>query len=94
MKKIILFITLLILINFISIPIYANTEEADITKEELDQILETAVTLEKVPNINSRNAIVYDRTSRNYTVWKKGKFKMQDGFDYKNININSCSRKY
>ena len=75
MKKIIIIITSLILINLISIPIYANTdtEETELTKEELEQIIETATTLEKLPNINSRNAIIYDRTSRDNTIWKKRK---------------------
>ncbi len=75
MKKLILIITWILLINFIAIPVYANTdtEEIELTQEELNQILETATSLEKAPNINSRHAIVYDRVSRSDIIWEKGK---------------------
>lgn len=75
MKKIKLSIIWILLISFIMIPVYANTdtEETSLTKEELDQILETASSLEKAPNINSRHAVVYDRTSRSSIIWKKRK---------------------
>lgn len=78
MKKIKLIIIFILLINIITIPVYANTdtEETELTKEELEQIVETATTLEKVPNINARNAVIYDRTSRYNIIWKKRKCKM------------------
>ena len=48
-------------------------EWTELTQEELNQILETATSLEKAPNINSRHAIVYDRVSRSDIIWEKGK---------------------
>lgn len=72
MKKIRLIIIWILLMSFIMIPVYANTEESW-SKEELDQILETASSLEKAPNINSRHMAIYDRTSRSSYIWKKGK---------------------
>lgn len=79
--KTILIILLIIFINFTAIPVYANTEieENEITKEELDEIIETASNLEKVPNINARNAVIYDRTSRKNYIWKKRGSTMQNG---------------
>lgn len=75
MKKIILIVTCILLINFMVVPVYANTdtEEAELTQEELNQILETASSLEKAPNINSRHAIIYDRVSRRNHIWEEGK---------------------
>ena len=72
MKKIRLIIIWILLMSFIMMPVYANTEESW-SKEELDQILETASSLEKAPNINSRHMAIYDRTSRSSYIWKKGK---------------------
>ena len=40
--------------------------------------------LDKTPSINSRHAVVYDRTSRKSIIWKKRKRKMQNGFNNKN----------
>ncbi len=75
MKKIFVIVILIILVNFTVNPIYANTEaeETDLSKEELDEILETASNLEKIPIINSRHAIIYDRISRKSYIWKKRK---------------------
>lgn len=66
---------LIVLVNFTVMPVYANTEadEIELSKEELDEILETASNLEKTPTINSRHAIIYDRTSRRSYIWKKRK---------------------
>lgn len=31
------------------------------------------VEINKVPNINSRHAVIYDRATRKYIIWKKRK---------------------
>lgn len=67
----------IVLLSFV-IPIYADDEieEIDISKQEIEEIRETAVDVTKIPTINSRYAIIYDRTSRKNFIWKTGKCKM------------------
>ncbi len=62
------FLVLIILINLLTIPVYADDEieEDNLTKEDITQM---SAKVEKVPTINSRNAIVYDRTSRRSYIW-------------------------
>ncbi len=62
LSSIAIFILLFGLIN----PVYADDEleEVDVTLEEIEQILETTADITEVPNINSREAIIYDRASR------------------------------
>ena len=50
----------------IIIPIYADdeVEESNITEEELKKIIETKAETTEIPIINSKNAIIFDRTSR------------------------------
>ena len=58
--------------------VYADDEieETSITQEEINEILETAVEADETPIINSRNAVIYDRTSRKNLIWKERKYKM------------------
>lgn len=58
--------------------VYADDEieEVDVTLEEMGEILEAATGIEKVPTINSRYAIIYDRTSRRSFVWETRKYEM------------------
>ena len=69
------FFTLIIFILIIGIilPIYADDEldENNITEEELHEIVETATNTTNTPIINSRNAIIYDRTSRRNIIWER-----------------------
>lgn len=67
----------IILINII-IPVYADdeSEEASVTQEEIEEILEATTEASEIPTINSRNAIIYDRTSRYSDIWKRRKYKV------------------
>ena len=60
------------IINLV-IPVYADDEIEDIgiTIEEIKEILETSADTTEVPSINSRNAVIFDRTSRQCFIWKK-----------------------
>lgn len=70
-KRIFLILLTFILIIGMINPIYADDEieETSISQEEIDEILETAIDVSKIPTINSRNAVVYDRTSRKNPIW-------------------------
>lgn len=74
-KKMLVILTTFILATNIILPIYADDEndELDISSEEVEELLETAANLTEIPTINSRYAIVYDRTSRRNPFWKRGK---------------------
>ena len=71
MQKILILLILFILILNTSYTIYADDEidESGISQEELQEILEISIDVTKIPSINSRHAIVYDRTSRRNTIW-------------------------
>ncbi len=60
------------IINLV-IPVYADDEIEDIgiTIEEIREILETSADTTEVPLINSRNAVIFDRTSRKCFIWKE-----------------------
>ena len=60
------------IINLV-IPVYADDEIEDIgiTIEEIRDILETSADTTEVPLINSRNAVIFDRTSRKCFIWKE-----------------------
>ena len=68
---IIVFVSIIILNNCV----YADDEieESDITWEEIEEIKETAADVNEIPQINSRNAVIYDRTSRSSYIWKRRK---------------------
>lgn len=68
---IIVFVSIIILNNCV----YADdeTEESAITWEEIEEIKETAADVNEIPQINSRNAVIYDRTSRSSYIWKRRK---------------------
>ena len=74
-KRIIISIVLFISLLQCVISSYADDEieEIDISKQEIEEIRETAVDITKVPTINSRYAIIYDRTSRKSFIWKTRK---------------------
>ena len=73
-KKFLCFMIFVIIINFSSL-VYADdeSEEKNVTVEEIEYILETVSEIEDIPTINSRNAVVYDRTSRSSNIWKRRK---------------------
>ncbi len=79
-KMIIGIIIFIIVLNIMN-PIYADDEleETSITLEEMEQIIEATSNIEEIPIINSRNAVIYDRTSRKSIIWKTRKQKMQNG---------------
>ena len=78
MRKVISLLVLFILVVNVMIPIYADDEieENNITEEELHMFIETATNVVNIPTINSRNAIIFDRTSRRSFIWKSRKFKV------------------
>ncbi len=81
MRKILFsFLALFILISMLN-PVYADDEasEESITEEEIEEILNASTELDTIPTINSRNAVVYDRTSRRSFIWKGRKYKVQNG---------------
>lgn len=71
MQKIIAAIITFIVFTNLSFCIFADDEieEMDLSQDDIEKILETATDLSHVPTINSRNAVVYDRTSRNSFIW-------------------------
>ena len=72
-SKILIIITIFILSVNVAIPVYADDEIEDIemTTEEMQEILETTVDITDIPIINSRNAVIYDRSSRKHFIWEK-----------------------
>lgn len=72
MKKIMTIITILIVILNICIPVYADDEDENLenNNEIKENIVEASTTADKTPTINSRSAIIYDRTSKTI-IWGK-----------------------
>lgn len=62
----------IVIINLV-IPVYAddNMEDIGITIEEIQEIIETMADVTEVPSINSRNAVIFDRISRQCFIWKE-----------------------
>lgn len=79
-KKIIILLTLIFILPF---PTAVKAE--DEIEEEFDftgigELLQSVTSeANKIPEINSRHAIIYDRTTRKCTIWQKRKWKMQNG---------------
>ena len=75
MQKLKIFWSIAIFILLINLfhPVYADdiSEEVDVTVEELEEILEATAEISEIPNINSRKAVIYDRVSRKYPLWKR-----------------------
>ena len=71
--KTLIIIAIFVMVMNLIIPVYADDEieQEEITKEEINEILETTADVADEPIINSRYAVIYDRTSRNYFIWKK-----------------------
>ena len=71
--KMFLFIVAFVIIFSINYQVYADdeTEETTITWEEIEEIKEAAADIDEIPKINSRNAVIYDRTSRSSYIWKR-----------------------
>ena len=78
MRKIFFILIICIVMTNVILPIYADDEldENSITEEELQEIMETVATATNAPAINSRYAIIYDRTSRRNIIWKGREYKM------------------
>lgn len=76
--KIIWILSIFIIVLSFTFSIYADDEigEIDITKEEIEEILEASSEVNDIPIINSRNAVIYDRSSRRSAIRKKRKYKM------------------
>lgn len=68
-KKIFIILTLFIIIISNITIIFADDEEEEIDINELNEILEASVQTTEEPAINSRYAVVYDRTSRSDNIW-------------------------
>lgn len=63
MKKIIKILIIFIIVLNIIVPVFADDEDLDIENIDLQEIVQTSVETTKIPTINSRAAVVYDRTS-------------------------------
>lgn len=72
LKKVIAFIMFFIISSF-HVTVFADDdfdEEFDFT--QFDEFLQTVNgEVNKIPNINSRHAVIYDRTTRQSSIWKK-----------------------
>jgi len=77
-KSIVINILIFILLLQFNAKTYADDEldEINISEQEIEEIRETAIDVTKIPTINSRYSIIYDRTSRKSFIWKTGKCKM------------------
>lgn len=76
MKKLLkIILILLILINMCVPTIYADDEDDDDTLNqiELQQIVESATTPSEEPVLNSKSAIIYDRTTKK-VIWGKNEY--------------------
>lgn len=71
--KMFLFIVAFVIIFSINYQVYADdeTEETTITWEEIEEIKEAAADIDEIPKINSRNAVIFDRSSRSSYIWKR-----------------------
>lgn len=72
MKKIVSILAILILISNICVPVYADDEEENLENdaEIKENIVEASAEVDKTPKINSRAAVIYDRTSKT-VIWGK-----------------------
>lgn len=71
LKRILIILISFILMMNLTLTIYADDEleENSISQEEIDEIIETATDITDIPSINSRYAVIYDRTSRKDFIW-------------------------
>lgn len=77
MKKLLkIILILLILINMCIPTIYADDEEYDdtLSQIELQQIVESGAKATEEPILNSKSAIIYDRTTKK-VIWGKNEYK-------------------
>lgn len=76
-KKIITFMIFIIIIT-LSSTVFADDEiEEEFDFSQMNEFLQTVTSdVNKLPNINSRYAVIYDRKTRNGIIWEKGKCKM------------------
>ena len=63
MKKIIKILIIFIIVSNIIFPIYADDEETEIEDINIEEIIEASAKPTNIPTINSRAAVIYDRTS-------------------------------
>ncbi len=70
MKKISIMLIIVILLVNINIIVFADDEDEIIDKENIQEVLEASTTPTKELKINSRAAIIYDRTSKT-VLWGK-----------------------
>lgn len=80
---IILIILFTIITNSITFAIESSDDNLKI--DEINSLVEDVeANIKKTPIINSRHAVVYERTSRKNIIWKKRKRKVQNGIYHKN----------
>lgn len=72
MKKLINILTILIIIFNICMPVYADDEDESLDNDIQikENIVEASTIVDKTPKINSRAAVIYDRTSKT-VIWGK-----------------------
>lgn len=72
-KKIISIIIFSIIIT-LQIPVFAEVEDEEFDFNFLNEFLQDVDTeINKIPNINSRHAVLYDRSTRKSVIWQKRK---------------------
>ena len=72
LNKIKYIITSVIVLSFIMTTTTLANDELQI--EEINSLVEdVGANIKEIPTINSRHAVVYDRTSRESTIWEKRK---------------------
>ena len=79
MKKKIFILSLILILLFVPITVVNGDdeiEEMSVSQSEIENIVEATTDASKIPTINSRYAVIYDRVSRKSTIWKRRKCKM------------------
>jgi len=93
MRKFVKIIYIFLILSFLAFnfTVFADDNiEEELDWSEIESEIKSANSeANEVPSINSRHAIVIDRTSRKSFIWKKGKRKMQNGIYHKNT-YRSC----
>lgn len=94
-KKVFIFIFVFLTILLKAVCVNADDEidEISVSQNDIKNIVEAATDVTKIPTINSRYAVVYDRISRKHLIWKTRKQKVQDGLYNKNNDFDYSIRK-
>lgn len=88
MSAVVIFI---LIININIITLADDLEEETINEDEIkEEILNVSTNVENFPKVNSRAALIFDRTSKRVIYEKKRLFQTSNGIHYKN-NVSNCN---